>query len=191
MRIPFFFQKGVGPNEPMRALLVIGRNAYAVEWPRADGDARILAITTADAIRAAFPRLPTEITSRVYARHPALRRFLTTTLPEDALWKTVPARHLLAIPERSTFWWGGGGLVDRTAIVRVIEGWNPYVAGTRLPLHVFEAGRLLAPGASLRLRWEETSFTSNGPRTVRRTARLCNADGQALRVAVPTRPRRS
>ncbi len=157
---------------------MIDQVAYSLSWTEGEPEAEEMTETSAP-LSASFPALPTLAPSRIYARHPGLRPFLTAKLPEAALWKTVPPRRVFAVPERSSFWWGGNGLVDRTAIVRVLEGWNPYAAGTRLPLHVFEAGVLLAPGERLRLTWTETSVTPDGPQTVRCLGWLNNEDGQA------------
>lgn len=166
-------------REPTRLLVCIDGTAYTLEWMRGEKDARVLQEASASTVLSAFPFPASTAASALYARYPALRAFLTERLPEEALWKTVRADHVLALVERSSFWWGGNGLVDRTAHVQVHTGWNPYVAGTRLPRHLFEEGRLLIPGDHLPLCWDETSVTVHGPQTLRCRAWLVNEGGQA------------
>lgn len=167
-------------------LIGIDTRTYALARKKGSEDPfQVIAETPLTPILKALPFTRPEAASRVYARLPGVRTFLTAQLPEHALWITVPAGIIILERERSSYWWGNG-LVDRSAVVTVNRGWNPHAAGKRILKHLVAEGKILKAGERVRLKWEERSATQHEPRARRCSAWLWNEGGWA-RFGVPVR----
>ncbi len=175
-------------DRPGHECILIGIDTRTYTLARKKGSEhgfQVIAETPLTPILKALPFTRPEAASRVYARLPGVRAFLTAHLPEHALWITVPAGIIILERERSSHWWGNG-LVDRSAVVTVNRGWNPHVGGKRILKHLVTEGRILKDGERIRLTWEERSTTQREPRARRCSAWLWNEGGQA-RFGAPVR----